>query len=219
MPVATPKIDALYKGLSESYDLGTVDEFREKIKDPNKRKLLFDSASQKFDLGDFKTYDEKISSELEEPRGFWGNVKDAAVFTGKGLWATLTKQVPSEFRTEDLRLAKGVMGDMFDARSNINATNFKSNVITPEVKDEYRKYNNSAEVRALGLSRNARIDSFLKKKFGSQYEAKKKEFEKEVVDYRLNIEKDIQKYNDSYNKSMDGTPGDISDVTSDNVGK
>jgi hypothetical protein len=46
------KIEALYSGLSGTFDLGTIDEFKVKILDPNKRKALYDAVSPNYDIGE-----------------------------------------------------------------------------------------------------------------------------------------------------------------------
>lgn len=67
------KIDILYDTASHDFDLGTKDQFRQKMNDPGKARIFFDHASQKYDLGDWNTFASKINLHLGgggEPKNF-----------------------------------------------------------------------------------------------------------------------------------------------------
>ena len=55
------KTKALYDALSKDYDLGSYDEFSQKIQNPDKRKALYDEASKEYDLGSYDDFDKKES--------------------------------------------------------------------------------------------------------------------------------------------------------------
>lgn len=56
------KIKALYDAASQKFDnLGTYEEFSQKLQDPAKRKTFYDAASNVFDnLGDYASFESKV---------------------------------------------------------------------------------------------------------------------------------------------------------------
>ena len=64
----TDKLQALYDGLKDSYDLGNIDEFRNKMNDETKRRAFYDAVSPDYDLGDYDSFNQKLgySNNVEE---------------------------------------------------------------------------------------------------------------------------------------------------------
>ncbi|MGL4790100.1 MAG: hypothetical protein ACRCW1_01720 [Anaerotignaceae bacterium] len=60
MPDTNDKIKALYDAASQKFDIGTEQEFRQKLTDPTKRKAFYDAASADFDLGTYDEYEKKL---------------------------------------------------------------------------------------------------------------------------------------------------------------
>ena len=58
-------LQVLYNASSNLFDnLGTFDQFQEKLQDPNKRKIFYDAASKKFDnLGSFEQFEAKVTTK------------------------------------------------------------------------------------------------------------------------------------------------------------
>ena len=54
------KLKVLYETVSKEYDLGTYDQFQQKISDPAKRKAFYDSVGQEYDLGDYSFFEQKL---------------------------------------------------------------------------------------------------------------------------------------------------------------
>lgn len=54
------KVKALYNAASQKFDIGTEQEFRQKLTDPTKRKAFYDAASADFDLGTYDEYEKKL---------------------------------------------------------------------------------------------------------------------------------------------------------------
>lgn len=57
------KRKALYDALSGEYNLGSYEEFTEKLNDENKRKALYDAAGQDYNLGTYEEYSTKLGFE------------------------------------------------------------------------------------------------------------------------------------------------------------
>ena len=53
------KRKALYDALAGEYDLGSYEDFTEKLNNENKRKALYDAAAQDYNLGTYEEYSEK----------------------------------------------------------------------------------------------------------------------------------------------------------------
>ena len=60
MPDTNDKIKALYNAASQKFDIGTEQEFRQKLTDSSKRKAFYDAAVSEFDLGTYDEYEKKI---------------------------------------------------------------------------------------------------------------------------------------------------------------
>ena len=60
MPDTNDKIKALYDAASQKFDIGTEQDFRQKLTDPTKRKAFYDAASADFDLGTYDEYEKKL---------------------------------------------------------------------------------------------------------------------------------------------------------------
>lgn len=54
------KVKALYNAASQKFDIGTEQDFRQKLTDPTKRKAFYDAASVDFDLGTYDEYEKKL---------------------------------------------------------------------------------------------------------------------------------------------------------------
>lgn len=57
------KIKLLYDAVSKDYDLGTLDEFSNKLKDPTKRKAFYDGVGAEYKLGDYSDFETKIGAK------------------------------------------------------------------------------------------------------------------------------------------------------------
>lgn len=60
------KLKKIYDAVSTKYDLGSYDEFAQKLQDPTRRKKLYDAVSQDFDLGDYTTFNQKLGFDSKE---------------------------------------------------------------------------------------------------------------------------------------------------------
>jgi hypothetical protein len=56
----TDKLQALYDGLKDSYNLGSIDEFRTKMEDETKRRTFYDAVSPHYNLGDYDSFNSKL---------------------------------------------------------------------------------------------------------------------------------------------------------------
>lgn len=62
------KLEILYNGLKDKYDLGDLESFRIKMSDPSKQKAFYDAVSPKVELGSFQDFSAKISQK-KSPSG------------------------------------------------------------------------------------------------------------------------------------------------------
>lgn len=60
MPDTNDKIKALYNAASQKFDIGTEQDFRQKLTDSTKRRAFYDAASADFDLGTYDEYEKKL---------------------------------------------------------------------------------------------------------------------------------------------------------------
>lgn len=67
MPDNKDKIKVLYDAVSSDYNVGTLDEFKSKLSDSNKRKAFYDAVSSEYDLGSLDEFNKKIDSSLKPP--------------------------------------------------------------------------------------------------------------------------------------------------------
>jgi len=69
------KAKILYDAVSKKYDVGTFDEFSNKLKDPSKRKAFYDGVGSEYDLGTFDEFESKVSpiKKKENALPFFGN--------------------------------------------------------------------------------------------------------------------------------------------------
>ena len=58
----------LYDAVSAKYDIGTFDEFSNKMNNPESQKKFYDATSKDFDIGTFDEFQGKIS--LKKKRTF-----------------------------------------------------------------------------------------------------------------------------------------------------
>ena len=61
MPEGQDKIKVLYDAVSKDYNLGTYDEFTQKLQDPTKRKAFYDGVGSEYQLGTYDEFDAKIA--------------------------------------------------------------------------------------------------------------------------------------------------------------
>jgi hypothetical protein len=59
-PINEEKAKVLYDEASKYFDLGTYDEYIQKMGSPEKRKLLYDNISSKFDVGTYEEYESTL---------------------------------------------------------------------------------------------------------------------------------------------------------------
>jgi hypothetical protein len=57
------KTQLLYDAVSKDYNVGTYDEFRQKLADPAKRKAFYDGVGKEFNLGSYKDFEQKITGD------------------------------------------------------------------------------------------------------------------------------------------------------------
>ncbi len=65
----------VYDAVSTKYDLGTYDEFQQKVQDPTRRKKLYDAVSNDFDLGDYNTFNQKLGFDSTEVKNDFANAQ------------------------------------------------------------------------------------------------------------------------------------------------
>lgn len=56
------KIKTLYDGVSKDYDIGTFEEFTQKLADPVKRRAFYDGVGSEYDLGNYADFEAKVSA-------------------------------------------------------------------------------------------------------------------------------------------------------------
>lgn len=57
------KIKLLYEAVSKDYEVGTLDEFSNKLQDEKKRKAFYDGVGAEYDLGDYATFSGKVKKK------------------------------------------------------------------------------------------------------------------------------------------------------------
>ena len=62
----------LYEALSAEFDLGTFDEFNQKMDIPESRQKFYNSVSETFDLGTFSDFEAKIAGGELKKKGTEG---------------------------------------------------------------------------------------------------------------------------------------------------
>lgn len=114
------KIAALHAAAAEHFDVGTLDDFKQKLQDPAKRKTFYDAASKEFDLGDYPTFEQKVAlkkkqiSDSQLPlESTQGSVQQPSLLEGgaSGLTSTpsvsQSNQTPNDFGDFN----KGLLGN------------------------------------------------------------------------------------------------------------
>lgn len=66
MPNGEDKLKILYDAVSKDYDIGTEQEFRTKLADPNKRRAFYDGVGAEYQLGTFEEFEYKVAPELKK---------------------------------------------------------------------------------------------------------------------------------------------------------
>ena len=66
MPKDSTKVKALYDAASKEYNLGTLDEFSQKLDDPAKRQALYGTIGKEYNLGDYDSFNKKLGYDSEE---------------------------------------------------------------------------------------------------------------------------------------------------------
>lgn len=56
----------LYNAVSQKYDVGSYEEFSQKLQDPTKRKAFYDGVGKEFDLGTYDQFQQKIGIKKKE---------------------------------------------------------------------------------------------------------------------------------------------------------
>jgi hypothetical protein len=74
------KIKLLYDAASKKYNVGTFEEFSNKLQDESKRKAFFDIASNDFDLGDFNSFTNKVKKKAVSQPGGYGSQLGSQTF-------------------------------------------------------------------------------------------------------------------------------------------
>jgi hypothetical protein len=69
MPVGKDKRKILYDAVSEEYDLGTYEEFNQKLDNPEKRKVLYEAVGSKYNLGTYDEFNTKVGTQKKSPSG------------------------------------------------------------------------------------------------------------------------------------------------------
>lgn len=59
------KSKVLYDAVSQSYDIGTFEEFEKKLQDPEKRKAFYNGIGNEFDLGSYSDFERKVLKKKE----------------------------------------------------------------------------------------------------------------------------------------------------------
>ncbi len=59
------KIKTLYDAMAGKVELGTLEEFTQKLQDPAKRKTFYDAVNPEYDLGDYTTFEGKVLKKKE----------------------------------------------------------------------------------------------------------------------------------------------------------
>ena len=74
--MADNKIKALYDVSSKDYNLGTLDEFTQKLQNPEKRKLLYEHIGKEYNLGEYQDFESKVvTTPTEGAKKKWSNPK------------------------------------------------------------------------------------------------------------------------------------------------
>jgi len=63
------KIQALHQAVGAEYELGELEEFRQKMQDEGKRRAFYDAVGQNYDLGTFDDFNNKLLTSLPKPSG------------------------------------------------------------------------------------------------------------------------------------------------------
>lgn len=64
--VTDDKRKALYDAVGKEYNLGTYEEFTQKLSDPVKRKVLYDAVGQQYSLGTFDEFEAKVQPDVKK---------------------------------------------------------------------------------------------------------------------------------------------------------
>ena len=64
--VTDDKRKALYDAVGKEYNLGTYDEFTQKLEDPIKRKALYDAVGKQYSLGTFEEFETKVQPDVKK---------------------------------------------------------------------------------------------------------------------------------------------------------
>lgn len=67
-PKPKEKSQVLYDAVSKEYDLGTYEEFSQKLQDPEKRKAFYNGVGSTYSLGTYEEFETKISPSLKKKK-------------------------------------------------------------------------------------------------------------------------------------------------------
>lgn len=122
----------------------------------------------------------------------------------------LADQLPKEYLTQKLRMSKGSFGDLFDPRSNLSQVSSLPKEID---QDEFNQWNNKLNSEDRSKSYDDKAELFLTEKLGREgYNALRDQFQKQNLEQRIGIEKDIQQQNKEAAFQTQGIVQDLKEV-------
>src|ERR1700743_2475582 len=105
------KTRVLYYAVSKKSDIGSYDEFKNKLQDPSKRKAFYDGVGKEYDLGSYDEFQQKIGTLKKK------DTADGSVF-------------PSDSSQKSVQTAQHVSTSGSDPKQF--TSNFKNNSLTPK---------------------------------------------------------------------------------------
>ena len=105
------KVKVLYDAVSKDYDIGSEDEFRQKLANPEKQKAFYEGVGKEYALGTFDEFVSKIAPEVKKKRINYTYFKRACKNSATWLWKfgrSIKEYAADHFYIEiHIRIGKG----------------------------------------------------------------------------------------------------------------
>ena len=108
------KIKKVYEVVSKKYDVGTLDQFRNDMKDPNKNKKVFDVVSKEYNVGDYNTFQKDLGLNVKKKEDTNGS-------------PSLSASTPTQPKT-----GQSINTSESEQPKKELSNNYKNNTLTPE---------------------------------------------------------------------------------------
>lgn len=160
------KIKVLYDAVSKDYNIGTYDEFNQKLSDPAKRKAFYDGVGKEYQLGSFDEFEDKI--------GF--KKKSGTPASSPSASTSSSAMLQSYQQSQDWRNKTFNTKPVSESTQPVSETPKQTaNVIASKDKEAVKKAKERQVINAIGKPSpegDVVSSEFLQNKYGSEWQTK-----------------------------------------------